>query len=218
MTTLPTPTLQPIGREWDGKPRRAREFHYDLGPAEDSTGRRVLSVAYSHWASSKSFAAFAVVKTLSADGSEGYFPLSGVAFAQERVGRYSEKALEAYVAAVADKLPALIEQHEKVRDVFAPLLAAAPQAEVFTPEELAAQSRDPREAITYMPDRKLPHLVQPQCTCGTSIFSGFSTRSVATNVAERHLADDHATAMEPSEVALDEAAVAALTPDFLATV
>ena len=124
--TLPTPVFEPAGRDWDGKKSRSRKVNFPLEGTEVKTDRGVankfVQISFFHSKDRKVFTATANQVTITVEPGFGvataFWPFNGVSLQSRPVARFSEKALEAFVAEVMAVFPALVDASEKLQRMF----------------------------------------------------------------------------------------------------
>ena len=102
------------------KTQRSVKLNYKTDFTDD-TIEKVAQVFVSHDTYRKAFIAtlnLVTVKDETGYQTEAFFPFDGVTLGRQPVGRYSEKALDTFVAEIQHHLPAMIEQNAHVARIF----------------------------------------------------------------------------------------------------
>lgn len=124
--TLPTPTIS-TPRGYRGEKSRSRNITYDIAGTTVTTAkgteRMAVQITVGHLGNSKSFYAVANQVTIASETdsiftSVAYFPFDGVTLQRRPVARYSEKALDAFLAEVLAVFPDLVEGTPKLAAMF----------------------------------------------------------------------------------------------------
>lgn len=121
--TLPTPVFAPAGRDYNGKPSRSRKVNFFVEGTETDDERVAVQVYVGHSTDRKQFFASVNQVTIrnepgSPFSSEASWPFNAVTLQRRPVARYSEKALDAFLAEVLNVFPDLVEHTPKIQAFF----------------------------------------------------------------------------------------------------